>query len=230
MSDEGFRQRLTVYLEKTIKLDFDCTDKPDEIEIHSKAIWEHPSYEFPDYNVDENGTVISDREWMARFLYDAKSIAAVTETHKHTATCRKKGTACRFGFAGSGKALVMQTTIDAETSQIDMKRGNAKANNHNPAIAAVTRSNHDLKMTFTSSYKSLQSLYYITSYTSKFEDDTSDILAMDSAFNALEHKDLLSATNTKERIRRLIIRMNYICQGSLQFSGAQVAAMLLDLG
>lgn len=230
MSDEGFRQRLTVYLEKTIKLDFDCTDKPDEIEIHSKAIWEHPSYEFPDYNVDENGTVISDREWMARFLYDAKSIVAVTETHKHTATCRKKGTACRFGFAGSGKALVMQTTIDAETGQIDMKRGNAKANNHNPAIAAVTRSNHDLKMTFTSSYKSLQSLYYITSYTSKFEDDTSDILAMDSAFNALEHKDLLSATNTKERIQRLIIRMNYICQGSLQFSGAQVAAMLLDLG
>src|SRR6202043_764229 len=92
------------------------------------------------------------------------------------------------------------------------------------------RSNHDLKLTFASGYKSLQSLYYMTSYTSKFEDDTSDILAMDSAFKALENENLLSSTNAKERIRRLIIRMNYIRQSSLQFSGAQVAGMLLDIG
>jgi hypothetical protein len=70
----------------------------------------------------------------------------------------------------------------------------------------------------------------MTSYTSKFEDDTSDILAMDSAFKALENENLLSSTNAKERIRRLIIRMNYIRQSSLQFSGAQVAGMLLDIG
>src|SRR6202035_3495457 len=70
----------------------------------------------------------------------------------------------------------------------------------------------------------------MTSYISKFEDDTSDILAMDSAFKALESENLLSSTNAKERIRRLLIRMNYIRQGSLQFSGAQVAGMLLDIG
>src|SRR5579859_5135669 len=142
----------------------------------------------------------------------------------------KKGTACWFGFAGTGKVLVERTTIDPESGRIDIKRANAKANNHTPAMAVVTRSNHDLKMTFTSGYKSLQSLYYMTSYTSKFEDDTSDILAMDSAFKALENEDLLSPTNAKERIQRLLIRMNYIRQGSLQFSGAQVASMLLGIG
>jgi hypothetical protein len=232
MSDEGFRDRLIVYLENVIKLDFNWVDEPDEIEIHGRAQWEHPSYQFPNYDVNENGEVVSDDEWMVKFLHDAKGIAAMTETHKHTATCRKKGTTCRFGFGfgGSGKALVEETTIDVDSGRIEIKRGNAKANNHNPAMAAVTRSNHDLKLTFTSGYKSLQSLYYMTAYTSKFEDDTSDIFAMDSAFKALESESLLSTTNAKERIRRLIIRMNYIRQGSLQFSGAQVAGMLLDIG
>jgi hypothetical protein len=53
---------------------------------------------------------------------------------------------------------------------------------------------------------------------------------MDSAFKALEREKVLSHASPKERIRRLIIRMNYIRQGSLQFSGAQVAAMLLKIG
>jgi hypothetical protein len=230
MSEEGFRDRLISYLEKVIKLDFGWTDEPDEIEIHGKAPWEHPSYQFPNYDVNANGEATTDEEWRATFLHDAKSIAALTETHKHTATCRKKGTACRFGFGGSGKALVEKTVVNIESGKIEMKRANAKANNHNPIMAVVTRSNHDLKMTFTSGYKSLQSLYYMTSYTSKFEDDTSDILAMDSAFKELERDNLLSVTSAKERIRRLIIRMNYIRQGSLQFSGAQVAGMLLNIG
>jgi len=70
----------------------------------------------------------------------------------------------------------------------------------------------------------------MTSYTSKFEDDTSDILAMDSAFKGLDSENVLSSSNAQERIRRLIIRMNYIRQGSLHFSGAQVAGMLLGIG
>jgi hypothetical protein len=53
---------------------------------------------------------------------------------------------------------------------------------------------------------------------------------MDSAFRELERENVLISANAKERIRRLIIRMNYIRQGSLQFSGAQVAAMILNVG
>jgi hypothetical protein len=210
LSDDGFKDRLVIYIERLIKLDFDWHDEPDEIEIHGRAKWEHPSYQFPSYDHNDNGTPTTDYEWRQKFLYDAKEIAAVTETHRHTATCRKKGGSCRFGFSGSGKDLVATTTIDAESGKIDIKRSNAKANNHNPVMAVVTRSNHDIKMTFTSGYKSLQSLYYMTSYTSKFDDDTSDILAMDSAFKALEKEKVLSHTSSKERIRRLIIRMNYI--------------------
>ena len=55
MLDEGFCERLIVYLEKVIKLDFDWTDEPDEIEIHGKAQWENPAYQFPDYDEHENG-------------------------------------------------------------------------------------------------------------------------------------------------------------------------------
>lgn len=228
--DEGFRDRLIQYIEKAIKLDFDWNEEPDEIEIYSKEKWQHPGYQFPRYDVDEFGEPTSAMDWRDKYLRDAKAIAVVTETHIHTATCRKKGTACRFGFSGNGKELVEATTIDVESGKIELKRGNAKANNHNPLMAVVTRSNHDLKLTFASGYKSLQSMYYMTSYTSKFEDDTSDILAMDSAFKALENENVLSGADAKERIRRLIIRMNYIRQGSLQFSGAQVAAMILNIG
>ena len=169
-------------------------------------------------------------EWGTRFLHDAKSIAAVTEMHKHTATCGKKGTPCRFSFSGTGKVLVDATTIDIESGKIEIKRANAKANNHNPVMAVAMRSNHDLKMTFTSGYKSLQSLYYMTSYTSKFEDDTSDILTMDTTFKGLERENVLGSANAKEHIRRLIIRMNYIHHATLQFLGAQVAGMLLNIG
>ena len=55
LSDEGFRTRLILYLEKIVKLDFDWADELDEIEIHGKALWEHPSYGFPSYDVDELG-------------------------------------------------------------------------------------------------------------------------------------------------------------------------------
>jgi hypothetical protein len=198
LSDDGFKDRLIEYIERLIKLDFDWHDEPDEIEIHGHGKWEHPSYQFPTYDHNDDGTATTGNEWHWRFLRDAKEIAAITETHSHTGTCCKKGGSCRFGFGGSGKDLVASTTIDIETSRIDIKRGNTKANNHNPIIAAVTRSNYDIKMTFTSRYKSLQSLYYMTLYTSQFDYDTSDILAMDSAFKALEREKVLSHTSPKE--------------------------------
>jgi hypothetical protein len=36
MLDEGFRNRLIVYLESVIKLDFNWSDEPDEIEIYGR--------------------------------------------------------------------------------------------------------------------------------------------------------------------------------------------------
>ena len=103
-------------------------------------------------------------------------------------------------------------------------------NNHNPSIAAVTRSNHDVKPTFLSGYKSLQSLYYMTAYVSKFEDDISDAVIMESAWRGLERDGILPTADDRERLNRLIIRLAYLRQSSLQFSGAQVAAMFLGIG
>ena len=54
LSDEGFKDRLIVYIEKLIKLDFDWHDEPDEIEIHGRGKWEHPSYQFPCYDHQEH--------------------------------------------------------------------------------------------------------------------------------------------------------------------------------
>jgi hypothetical protein len=37
MLDEGFWNRLILYLKQAIKLDFDWSDEPDEIEIYGRA-------------------------------------------------------------------------------------------------------------------------------------------------------------------------------------------------
>ena len=66
-------------------------------------------------------TTDPDDIWLNQFLYDAKSIAVATQTHRHSATCRKKGTACHFGFTGDGKALSSHTSIDLESGEINLK-------------------------------------------------------------------------------------------------------------
>jgi hypothetical protein len=230
------------YLESIVKLDFDWAKEPSESTVYGQDKASHASYHFPIYHtiveddeMDTNAVDLEDcnqdtSEWTKAFLYDAKAIAVPTQTHTHSATCRKKGTACRFGFAGVGKTLCATTTIDPESGQIENKRTNAMANNHNPSIAAVIRSNHDLKPTFLSGYKSLQSMYYMTSYVSKFEDDKSNAVIMEATWRGLERDGILPTTDDQERLNRLIIRLSYLCQSSLQFSSAKIAAMFLDIG
>ena len=227
-----------------MKLDFEWTKEPSEATIYGQDKASHAGYRFPSYhsttvdidamtdvNYDTNKDTAHDQtEWMNAFLFDAKAIAVATQTHMHTATCRKKGTACRFGFAGQGKALCPTTVIDPGTGEIQIKRANAMVNNHNPLMASITRSNHDLKPTFLSGYKSLQSMYYMTSYVSKFEDDTSDAVIMEAAWKGLERDGILPTTDDRDRLNRLIIRLSYLRQSSLLFSGAQIAAMFLSIG
>lgn len=230
------------YLELIVKMDFDWAREPAESTIYGQDKWRHAGYHFPTYDPETIYTTRDrdiemnmewdqgDAEWMRQFQYDAKAISIPTQTHIHTATCRKKGTACRFGFAGQGKRLCHTTTIDPQTGEIEVKRGNAMVNNHNPLMAAVTRSNHDLKPTFLSGYKSLQSMYYMTAYVSKFDDDNSDSVIMEAAWKGLERDGILPTSDDRERLNRLIIRLSYLRQSSLQFSGAQIAAMFLNIG
>jgi hypothetical protein len=73
-------------------------------------------------------------------------------------------------------------------------------------------------------------MFYMTLYVAKFDDDTSDLLAIATAFKGFERESVLETTDERERLRHLIIRINYLRQCSLQFSGEQVAAMLLNIG
>ena len=73
-------------------------------------------------------------------------------------------------------------------------------------------------------------MYYMTMYVSKCEDDVSDAVIMKSAWQGLHNDGILPTTDDRERLRRLIIRLAYLRQSSMQFSGAQVAAMLLGIG
>jgi len=241
LQDEDFRSLLTQYLESIVKLDFEWTKEPSESTIYGQDKASHAGYHFPSYysadgTATDGGSAIDidlshdQAKWMQAFEFDAKAIAVATQTHTHTATCRKKGTTCRFGFAGQGKALCPITIIDPQSGEIQIKRGNAMVNNHNPLIAAITRSNHDLKPTFLSGYKSLQSMYYMTAYVSKFEDDSSDAVIMEAAWRGLERDNVLPTTDDRERLNRLIIRLSYLRQSSLLFSGAQIAAMFLGIG
>jgi hypothetical protein len=198
-------------------------------EIRGREPFNHPLYEYPDYG---NSTKTFE-EWQYKFCHDAKSVAVATQIHRHTATCTKGQTKslCRFKFGSYGKDLIPNTVVDVESGQIELKRGHALANNHSPMFSAVTRSNNDIKPTFISGLASLKSMHYMTSYVTKFEDDTSDLLDIKAAFEQLEKEKVLTPmTDPQERLRRLILRINCVRHGGVQFSAAQVAAMALNIG
>ena len=201
-------------------------DHPEEAEIRRLKPWQHAGYEFPSYG--DNLTSL--KEWQDAFSSDTKKIAMQCQTHRHTATCKKKGTECRFGFYGEGKELVAETVVDIDTGKIDIKRGHRRANNHITAVSSVTRSNNDAKPTFTSGLESLSCTFYMTSYMCKGDDDSGDAVALESAFRDLEKEKVFTYSDEVNDLRRLMIRINYIRNSGLNFSGAQVAAMLLNIG
>src|SRR5437762_6866639 len=110
--------KLIEYLELIIKLDYDWTNEPDEMTIYGQSRSDHAAYQFPQYDGIDNAigkeiimdTTDPDDIWLNQFLYDDKSITVAMQTHHHSATCRKKGTVCRFGFTGDGKALSSHTS------------------------------------------------------------------------------------------------------------------------
>src|ERR1700686_1612110 len=108
LRDQDFQQHLIGHLEQLIKLDYDWAAKPDEVDIYGQPPSHHPAYRFPTYNSDDH--IDENPHWFSDFEYDAKSIAVATQLHRHTWTCRKKGTRCRFGFEGQGKTIVPVTT------------------------------------------------------------------------------------------------------------------------
>lgn len=213
------------YLEALIKLDFTWSDRPDETETLGNLDELHPGNEFPIYRSDVHGI-----QWLDDFLADAKAVAIAYELHHHTSTCHKRGTACRFHYDGEGKPLFAVTKVDLEKGTIDIKRAHPMVNNHNPAIASVIRSNHDITAIFPSNLKSHKSMYYMTSYVAKGEDDVSDVVAMKEAFEGLERGGVIPNPDIVDQARRLMIRMNWLRQSGRQFSGAQVAAILLRIG
>ena len=163
-------------------------------------------------------------------MSDAKGVAVACQIHKHSSTCHKKGTACRFHFDGNGRPLYAITTVDLENGTIELRRAHPMVNNHNPAISSIIRANHDITAIFMSSLKRLQSMYYITAYVAKGEDDMSDVTALRDTFRGLEQSGVIPNFDMVDQTRRLMIRMNYLRQSGQQFSGAQVAAMLLRIG
>jgi len=94
LQDEDFCVKLLRYLESVVKLDFDWADEPDEVTVYGRDKASHPSYQFPDYDTniddDEGSDTANLEEWLREFHYNAKSIAVATQTHRHTATCRKR--------------------------------------------------------------------------------------------------------------------------------------------
>ena len=226
LKDTEFKNRLIAYLEKIVKLDFNWTDHPDDDEIRRLKPWEHSGYQFPTYG----DHLTSLKDWQFAFRCDAKKIATQCQTHRHSETCKKKGTEGRFGFDGEGKELVPETVVDVDTGKINIKRGHRRANNHIPAVCSSTWSNHDIKPTFISELESLSSMFYMTSYIAKGEDDSSDVVALESAFRDLEKEGVLSNSDLMNDLRRLMIRINYTRNSGLNFSAAQVVAMLLNIG
>jgi hypothetical protein len=52
-------------------------------------------------------------------------------------------------------------------------------------------------------------MYYMTAYVAKNEDDISDLVAMEESWRDVEREGLMRSTDVIERMRRLMIRINY---------------------
>jgi len=231
LEDVEFRGRLLLYLEKIVKQGvewgvdrtpgFDTAEHGADSAVSDvKNSTIHPSFQFPEYRADPDN-------WRQDYLADAEKIAKATQRHRHTLTCKKKGTLCRFGFP---REVMNTSSIDLDNLDIILKRTDAWINNHTPSFCSVTRSNHDVQPVFTKGLHFLKAMYYMTLYLTKSEDDTSDAVVFETAMEQLEKEGVLSGSDCRDEVRRLLIRMNNMRGASVQFSGAQIAAMVLGIG
>lgn len=105
----------------------------------------------------------------AERVKDLHHLAEQCQCHSHWSTCYKyckdsEKKECRFDL--DERHCLLDTVVDPDTGEIDLRRLDGMVNNFNDTILAAIRCNMDIK--FVGSGESAKAiLYYITDYISK---------------------------------------------------------------
>jgi hypothetical protein len=220
LQDPNFIERLIKYIDSIIKCDLS------EFNVRETIIQEthdiHPCCR--DLSVD------SHKEFNKKimiYLLAIYLIVFIANNHKCGTYCLNNNI-CRYGFP---KSLIEKTTIDFLTGEISIKRADPNTNNFIPVVSASAKCNNDAKLLgFLTSNSPLNVVYYLTNYLSKYGLTIYDSMSYSLiAFNKYEkYKD--SDDDEIQKAKRIISMMYNAAANRTEYSGAQVASMILNNG
>lgn len=155
-----------------------------------------------------------------------KQLVNNCQMHKHTATCKKKGTHCRFLFP---RNLIEETVIQMDPLRILPSRTHTMVNNYNQYIMLGLKANHDIQPLFSSLFESMSALYYMTNYCTKRGPSLHSMLSlMTTSVRALDEET--QHLPQQDKVLRLMHRCYNTASNATEFSAAQIASMALRLG
>jgi hypothetical protein len=220
LQDPNFIERLITYIDSIIKCDLSEFNVRETInqEIHDI----HPCCR--DLGLASNKEF---KEKIMIYILAIYLIVICSNIHKCGTYCLNNNI-CRYGFP---KSLVDRTTIDTLTGEISIKRADPYTNNFIPVVSASAKCNNDAKILgFLTSNSPLNVVYYLTNYLSKYGLTTYDSISYSLiAFNKYEkYKD--TDDDDTQKARRIISMMYNAAANRTEYSGAQVASMILNNG
>lgn len=128
-----------------------------------------------------------------------------------------------------GKEKILKTFIEKKSGKIFIKRNDGYVNEFNPFIALAVRCNHDIQPIFISQNQSLSLIYYLTNYITKNSLNSYNIL--EYSYIALKSCEQYSSNLSGDlKTKYLISGIYNAMANSTEYSSAQVAAMLLNIG
>jgi hypothetical protein len=178
-------------------------------------------------------TKISKSELEQTVKKDVYNLALETSLHKCTSSCfTKNPTVCRFGYGnyGQGKPLNEKTTVNNSTGKIELKRNHTHINEFNPYILLAMKCNHDIKFLCNSSSQSLAVIYYLTNYITENGLSIYNAVALVLLAYQNREKYLTEKTDENYRCMNLLYKAYNSAANTTEYSGPQVASMLLHNG
>ncbi|CAF0864592.1 unnamed protein product, partial [Didymodactylos carnosus] len=244
IKDPKFKERLIEYLEDVIKEDLDqfrreddSTTTQEDEEFAAKYHHYPPCRPPPPYPWDYCYNI--SRHNFAEFKKQVCScVTPIFCPHDHNYVNSVLPITCDYHtmFPSPLKNVQestivhwQETTINAETGQIKMKRSHETINNFNEFIIVACRSNMDIKFIWSGSdAKAL--VYYITDYVTKTSLSAHDTFSLvHKAMKSIDKHTTSGATDDlHERSRKLVLRCYNTIASQQELSGVQVASYLMN--
>jgi hypothetical protein len=220
LKDPTFIERLITYIDSLIKCDLSEFNVRESINQDIHDI--HPCC--------RDLVLNSNQEFKQKIMIYILAIYLIVMScniHKCGTYCLNNNI-CRYGYP---KSLIAKTTVDTITGEISIKRADFNTNNFIPVVSAGVKCNNDAKILgFLTSNSPLNVVYYLTNYLSKYGLTSYDSMSYALiAFNNYERYKNADDSET-QKAKRIISMMYNAAANRTEYSGAQVASMILNNG